>query len=371
MTALLESLRVVALEAGAAGFGVTTAEPYPEVRRELHRRTESGERGDLAFTYGDPATATDVRLTFPWASSLVVVAVAYLPDAGSPTAGGTTVRIARFATEDHYAPVRRVLDALATRLESAGHRTAMLSDDNRLVDRAAAVRAGVGWWGKSTLVLVPGAGPWVLLGSVVTDAVLEPSDPMIRSCGSCVACIEACPTNAIVAPGILDARRCIAHWAQVAGIVPRDMRRAMGDRLYGCDDCLDACPPGFRLLEVSTRPAGRHELLGVLGASDVELLARFGHLYIPKRRPDHLRRNALIAAGNIGAAEFFDVVAGYAGHPNPLLRAHAVWALPQIDEARAQPVLALVAAIERDEAVREELGHLGIAAGSGDAGSWR
>ncbi len=356
----VDRLRATALAAGAVGFGVTGADPFPSVRRELVRRSDSGERGLLDFTYRDPDRSTDVRQSFPWAQTLLVIAVPYLPAAGSPQPGPGRLRIARFATEDHYVGVHVVLDELAGLLLDAGYRAETLTDDNRLVDRAAAVRAGVGWWGKSTLVLVPGAGPWVLLGTVVTDAAFESTDQMIRSCGSCVACIEACPTGAIVAPGVLDARRCLAHWAQVGGIVPSDMRRAMGDRLYGCDDCLDACPPGFRLLESATAARGSVRLLDVLGETDAELLARFAHFYIPKRRVAYLRRNALIAAGNLADPATFDVVAGYTGHPDAMLRAHAVWAIAEIDRDRAEPVLRFVAAHEADPDVLAELGQLGI-----------
>lgn len=350
-----ETLRAIALDAGAAGFGVTTADPFPDVAAELRRRTESGERGHLGFTYLAADTSTDICASLPWARSLAVVAVGYLPDAGSPSPRPGTGRIARFATEDHYVAVRRVAGEVARSLTAAGHRSEILVDDNRLVDRAAAVRAGVGWWGKSTLVLVPGAGPWVLLGTVATDAVLLADEPMVRSCGTCVACIDACPTGAIVAPGVLDARLCIAHWAQVPGIIPRALRSAIGDRLYGCDECLDVCPPGVRLLATARADRGRHSVVEVLGASDAELLGRFAHLYMPKRRPSHLRRNALVVAGNLAEDDLFDVVAGYTGHPDPMLRAHAVWALAAIDGRRAVPVLSVVAERERHPDVIAEL----------------
>ena len=358
LTAVLDAR---ARSAGVLGFGIASAAPFAAVRTELERRTASGERGELGFTYLRPEVATDVSATFPWARSLAVMASSYLPDAGSPPAAAPgSGRIARFATRDHYIPLRRAAGAVAGLLRRHGYRAEVLCDDNRLVDRAAAVRAGVGWWGKSTLVLVPGAGPWVLLATVVTDAHLPVSAPMVRTCGTCVACIEACPTGAIVAPGILDARRCIAHWAQVPGVVPVDMRAAMGDRLYGCDDCLDACPPGTRLLEESTRSVGRHQVLDILAATDRELLRDFGHLYLPKRRPGQLRRNALIVAGNSGDLSLFDVVAGYTGHPHAVLRAHAVWALHRIAPGDAAPVLAFVARDERDDAVVDELRQLGV-----------
>ena len=131
----------------------------------------------------------------------------------------------------------------------------------------------------------------------------------------------------------------------------------MGDRLYGCDECLDACPPGLRLLEQSAKPAGTHAIATVLGASDDELAVRFEHFYVPKRRMSLLRRNALIAAGNVGDGDLFDAVAGYTGHPDPVLRVHAVWALAAMDPLRARSVLAVVAATERHPDVLAELRH--------------
>ena len=232
-----------------------------------------------------------------------------------------------------------------------------MADDARLIDRAAAVRAGVGWWGKSTMVLVPGSGPWVLLGSVVTDAVLSVDAPMQRSCGSCVACLPACPTGAIVEPGVLDARRCLARWLQAPGVIPRELRAAVADRLYGCDDCLDACPPGFRLAETAQEERGRFEVVDLLGLDDAGLLARFGHFFLPGRRPRYLRRNALVVLGNTGGSAAGSVAAGYLGHPDWLLRAHAAWALGRLRGAMAVPVLAAAARREPDPRVGEEIEH--------------
>ena len=211
--------------------------------------------------------------------------------------------MARFATANHYDPLRTGLAALAGVLEVAGFRTEIRCDDSRLVDRAAAVRAGVGWWGKSTMVLAPGHGPWLLLGSVVTDAVLPADSPMVRTCGTCEACLPACPTGALVAPGVLDARRCLAALAQSPGTIPREFRRAWGDRLYGCDECLEACPPGRQGLAGGSGPGGgRVDLAEVLGSDDASLLRRFGHFYLPGRDARYLRRNALVALGNSGGA---------------------------------------------------------------------
>jgi len=208
-------------------------------------RIEDGSSANLTFTYKDPRKATEPARSFPWGRSIVVVAMPYLSDGDGPG----TRSVARFADGDRYAVLTSLLEEIADHLEQTGFRTATVVDDDRLVDRAAAVRAGIGWWGKSTMVLTPGIGPWILIGSTVTDAVLPVSEPTRRSCGTCDACIPACPTGAIVAPGVLDARRCLAAIFQSRGDIPIDLRPAAAGRIYGCDDCLTSCPPGSRSLE--------------------------------------------------------------------------------------------------------------------------
>jgi len=270
----------------------------------------------------------------------VAASMAYLPAAGSPGADPGSGRIARFAVEEPYAQLRARLEALAALLIRAGHEAAVVADDNRLVDRAAAVRSGVGWWGKNTMVLDPKHGPWLLLGAVITDAELAPTPAMVRDCGTCSACLPACPTGALVAPGVLDARRCLAHWAQAPGDIPVALRAAMGDRIYGCDDCLEACPPGRQLLAAAGKDNGRVDLIELLGSSDRDLRIRFGHMYIPKRNVDYLRRNALVALGNTGTEDDITVLAGFLDHPNRMLQRHAIWAIDAIGGALAQSVLA-------------------------------
>ena len=352
----LERIRRKALDAGAAGVGVCDAEPFVATAAAIEARVAAGMNAGMRFTFADPARATDIRASLPWAQRLVVVAWGYLPDAGSPgPAEPGTARIARFATENHYDGLRRVLAGIATALRADGHQAEPISDDNRLVDRAAAVRAGVGWWGKNTMVLAPGAGPWLLLGSVVTDAELPVSEPMGRDCGTCDACLPACPTGALVTPGLLDARRCLAYWLQAPGVIPYELRRAIDDRIYGCDDCLEACPPGGRLLAGSTAARGRTDLLELLGADDATLLDRYGHWYIPRRQPRYLRRNALIALGNTGGPRAAAVAAGFLSNPDWLLRAHAAWAVGEVGDELAAVVLDAAAAGENHREVQTEI----------------
>ena len=183
------------------------------------------------------------------------------------------MRIAAYARHDHYADLRRSLEAVAVRLRSEGWRAVVVADDNALVDRAAAVRAGIGWWGRNANVLLPGRGSWFVLGSVVTDAPLPPSVPLDDGCGTCRQCLDGCPTGAILERGVIDARRCLAWLVQAPGPIPREFREALGGRLYGCDECQEVCPVGRsdRNIAGSTDPSADVDIAEVLDASDEEL----------------------------------------------------------------------------------------------------
>jgi epoxyqueuosine reductase len=318
--------------AGLAGVGVCSAEPFADVEESLRDAVASGRSAGMRFTFGTPERSSDVAASFPWARSLVVGAHAYLPAAGNPTVGPGGGRVARFSESDHYEPLRAALTEIADLLRTRGHEAQVLADDSRLVDRAAAVRAGVAWWGKNTMALMPGYGPWVLLGSVVTDAVIDVDEPMRRTCGTCDACLPACPTGALIEPGILDARRCIAYLLQSPGDIPEGLREAVGNRFYGCDDCLDACPPGTALVRKSPDGADAPDMAAVLSSSDEDLLDRFGRFYIPERDPAFLRRNALVVLGNTGDGSHRALVAEFAVSDDPMLSEHARWALGRIDE---------------------------------------
>lgn len=351
---LRDHLQEIAIDHGCAGFGVTAADPFDGLAAVMESRRDTGLSSTLAFTYRDPDVASDVRRSLPWAERLVTVAYAYQPDAGTSAVAGATMRIARFADGDAYIGLRAALDAIAGHLAECGHQVEVLADDSRLVDRAAAVRAGIGWWGKSSMVLVPGVGPWILIGSVVTDAPLDLDAPMHRTCGSCVACIPACPTNAIITDGVVDVRRCLAHLLQASGVIPTELRTAVADRLYGCDDCLTSCPPGKRVL-ADALPVPGPGIVAILGASDRDLLDRYGHFYLPGRRPRILRRNALIAAGNDRSEHLEAIVIGYLGHPDWLLRVHAAWAIGEFGTESSRVAIEMALQDEHDRRVRSEM----------------
>jgi epoxyqueuosine reductase len=319
-----------------------------QARRALEQRKAAGLDGGMQFTYRNPARSTDPGRVLPGAAALVVGAWWYGQAAPGPSdeGGGAEEgrprgRVARYAWRDHYADLRAALGQLANLLREAGWAARVVADDNALVDRAAATRAGLGWYGKNSNVLLPGRGSWFVLGAVVTDAPLAPDAPVPDGCGPCRRCLGACPTGALVAPGVLDARRCLAWLLQAPGVFPFEHRVALGGRTYGCDDCQEVCPPN-RVALRTDRALGTPsdqtgvDLLDMLAAADDELMSRYGRWYIPGRDPRYLRRNALIALANTADGRSAPVVSTlkqYLESPDELLRAHAVWAALRLGRA--------------------------------------
>ncbi len=337
---LTQRVMAAGQEAGLDRIGVCSTDPFPEVRHDLVERRAAGLSSSLSFTFSRPDIASDPAAAFPWAERIVVAGRAYVPEAGSPGPPiPGTGRVARFAESDHYRPLLEGLRAMAMVLEAGGFRAEAISDDGRLVDRAVARRAGVGWWGKNTMILAPEVGPWMLLGSVLTDAPLVESNPMKRDCGTCEACLPACPTGALIAPGILDARRCLAALAQLPGPIPLQFREAMGDRLYGCDDCLDACPPGFRRVEAGRLGPGRVDLVEILESPPEAIAERFARFFIPALDGRYLQRNALVALGNGGDESHVSLLVRFLHSGDSMLAGHAAWALGTIGGRAARLAL--------------------------------
>ena len=351
--------------AGLSAVGVAPATPFERARHALEQRKAAGLHDGMAFTYRNPERSTTPSGLVAGAQAIVVGARRYAPRAVEPVdAGGGRPqgRVARYARADHYAPLRAALWTVAHHLRSHGWRAVVFADDNALVDREAAYLAGLGWFGKNANLLVPGQGSWFVLGSVVTDAPLAADrPPQADGCGSCRRCLDGCPTGAIVADGVVDAARCLAWLVQRPGIFPRQFREALGDRIYGCDECQEVCPPNRRpgrspsAGEAVDTSSGRLvDLLDLLAADDAALLARHGRWYLANREPRWLRRNALVALGNIGGSDdprVADAIARYLAAPDPMLRAHAAWAAARLGR---HDLLELVAA-DRDPDVQAEL----------------
>jgi epoxyqueuosine reductase len=348
-------LKQLGRDAGLDAVGVAPAAPFVETRAHLHERRACGLHGGMQFTYRNPDRSTDPDRALAGARAIVVGALAYPTCMPSSNVDGPIGRVAAYARADHYTALRRGLSVIADRLREDGWQARVLADDNALVDREAAYRAGLGWYGKNSNVLLRGRGSWFVLGSVVTTAPLEPDDaPMADGCGACRRCITGCPTGAIVAPGVVDARHCLAWLLQKTGDFPREHRVALGDRIYGCDDCQEVCPQNVvDDRDRAPQSASWVSLLDMLTADDTTLLARHGRWYIPERSPRYLRRNALVVLGNVGDPDdsaVVHLVERYLDDGDEMLRSHAAWAARRLGRED------LLAARASDPAIAAELG---------------
>jgi epoxyqueuosine reductase len=326
-------LELLAEELGIDAIGATPAEPYERTERHILERREQGLFADLRFTMAQPEVSCHPETLLPGARTVVSAALCYYADAPEPTPGEG--RMPRYTWYDAYAELREKLDALGRQLD-AEYR--VLVDANQHVDREAAARSGVGFYGKNTLLITRRHGSWVVLGTLVTTAELESTPPLDLDCGSCRLCIDACPTGALDEPGTVDANRCLSYWTQSKHSIPEAYRTELDDRVYGCDICQDVCPWNRG---IEKRRSGDHlgslaeptvSLVDWLEAEDAELRVRYDRLFVPRDDPRYLRRNALIALGNNGRPEDSALAERYARSEDPLLREHAEWALARLAE---------------------------------------
>jgi len=313
-------------EVGLDVVGATPVEPYEETERHIRERRARGLFADMRFTMARPEQSCHPETLLDGARTVVSAALCYWCEGEEPPPGHG--RLPRYTWWDAYAALRERLDELGRRVGGAYR---VLVDANQHVDREAAARSGVGFYGKNTMLITRRFGSWVVLGTLVTSAEVDSTPPLDADCGSCTLCIDACPTNALDEPGVLDSTRCLSYWTQSSSAAPEDVRAALGDRVYGCDICQDVCPwnrgvEKRRAGDPGTRSVEPHvSLADWLTADDDELTARYDRLFVPRNDPRYLRRNALVAVGNgVGDVE---LARPYAESDDPLLREHAERAL--------------------------------------------
>ena len=328
-----EDLERLAEELGIDVLGAAPAEPYEETERHIRERRARGLFADMRFTMARPEVSCHPETLLEDARTVVSAALAYYVP--GPEARPDEGRLPRYTWSDRYAELREKLDALGRRL---GGSYRVLVDANHHVDREGAARAGVGFYGKNTLIITRRHGSWVVLGTLVTTVEVETSPPLELDCGSCRLCIDACPTGALDEPGVVDSTRCLSYWTQSPDPIPEEYRERLGAQVYGCDICQDVCPwnrgtekrRAAEPLSEDAEPVV--SLLEWLQAPDEELRSRYDRLYVPRNDPRYLRRNALVAAGNAGDPALAPVVDRYAESDDALLREHAVWAARRLRE---------------------------------------
>ena len=323
----------LAEELGLDVVGAARPEPYEDTERQIRDRLELGYFADMRFTMAHPEVSCHPETLLPDARTVISAALCYYAPGPEPAHGEGS--LPRYAWRDHYAELREKLDVLGRRL---GGSYRVLVDANQHVDRAAAVRSGVGFYGKNTMVITRTHGSWVVLGTLITTADVGSAPPLELDCGACRLCIDACPTDAIVDAGVLDARLCLSYWTQAPEPIPENYRRPLGSQVYGCDICQEVCPWNRG---VEKRRAGSElpdgamptvSLVDWLQRDGSELVAELDRLYVPKNDPRWLWRNALVALGNSGSAGDTEAIRAYAESDDDVLRDAAEWALAQIGE---------------------------------------
>jgi epoxyqueuosine reductase len=360
----------LAAAAGLQVVGITDAAPFEELERFMVDHIARGHMTGMDwFTAQRARESTRPHTLHPTVRSIVSVAVPYWSGRVTPPDDGVLRgRIARYAWgRDYHKTLKQRMRVLADHLrESIGRdvETRELVDTARIVDRAVAARAGTGWYGKNTLIIVPGHGSWVMLGELLTDLELPPDVPLSRDCGRCDLCLHACPTGAIVAPYRVDSPRCISYLTiEARGALPHHLRPLMGLHVFGCDVCQDVCPYTGAAAVVADHDFAPRSLSNVFPAleflatmTEAQFRATYSGTPVTRAKRSGMSRNAAVALGNSGSPQAEPLLLDMlVKHDEPLARGHAAVALRQLTGDAAVRPLQRALAQETDSYVRSEI----------------
>jgi epoxyqueuosine reductase len=315
---------------------------------EFREWLREGEHGEMHYMQRGEQKRCEPGMILPGARSMIVLALNYF-QGKTPPSSVPIGRIARYAWGDDYHDViAPKLDKIDEFLRGFGGQQKCYVDTGPVLERDHAAEAGIGWHGKSTMLIDERLGTWFFLAEVLTTLELPPDDRVKDRCGTCDRCITACPTGAITAPHRLDARRCISYLTiELKTAIPVELRPLMGDRIFGCDDCLDACPWN-RFAQESRETAffARCSTTGMslrqyLGLTDPEFRALFRNSPIKRIKHRGFLRNVCVALGNVGGLSDIPALERAAADPEPLIAEHAAWAIQRIHDRhkQAQPQL--------------------------------
>lgn len=323
-----------ARELGFESCRIAKATP-PSHAAEFRAWLDHGAAGEMQWMERGAEKRCDPQQILSGARSIVVVALNYWQ--GEKESSGKNGRIARYAWGDDYHDLMLAkLEKLSAFLTELGGTQKCHVDTGPLLERDHAADAGIGWHGKSTMLIDTKLGAWFFLGEILTTLDLPADPPQAARCGTCDRCITACPTGAITEPHRLDARRCISYLTiELKGSIPIELRPLIGDRIYGCDDCLEACPWNrfaavSREASFAARPATGMELRDYLGLDEAKFRELFRGSPIKRIKRRGFLRNVCVALGNVGDEHDLPALERAAADPEPLVAEHALWAIEQI-----------------------------------------
>jgi epoxyqueuosine reductase len=339
---LAERAREFAREAGFDLVGIARAEAAPAELGSFAAWVARGYAGEMTYLTRQVAKRSDLRTAFPWARSVICVGLNYdTPHSYSTEAPSERGWLSRYAWGDDYHDVMKaMLDRVVERLrETTGPFEARTYvDTGPIVERAWAVSAGLGAWGKNTCLLHPEYGSWFFLGEIVTDLELTPDAPRTDMCGSCTACLEACPTGALPAPYVLDATRCISYLTiELKGPIPEPRRAGVGRHVFGCDICQDVCPWNRKRRRDGGAPfeprpdAFAPDLADLAALDDEAFRERFRRSPVKRAKRRGLLRNVGVALGNSGNRGHRPILERLTRDEDPVVREHAEWARRRLD----------------------------------------
>lgn len=335
-----ERAKALALEAGFDRAGITSAQAPAELAH-FAAWIAAGAAGTMAYLTEQAERRSSVQAAFPWARSVLCVALQYdTPEPYSTEAPRDAGWIARYAWGDDYHDVMKsMLDALAARLQAelGPMQARAYVDTGPIVERAYAAAAGLGAWGKNTCLLDPELGSWFFLGEIVVDRDWTADAPRTDMCGTCTACLDACPTGALPRPYFLDATRCISYLTiEQKGAIPEDLREGVGHHVFGCDICQDVCP--WNRKRRHRGPAAFDARPGLVGPDlaalasldDDAFRARFRKSPVKRAKRRGLLRNVAVAMANSADTRHVPALERLAQDDDPLVREHAQWALRRL-----------------------------------------
>jgi epoxyqueuosine reductase len=337
------ALKAQAVALGFHKVAIAAAAPLARDRAALSAWIRGDRHATMAWMAKDPDKRADPEAMLPGCRSVVALAVNYWPGEDEAAEREGLARVARYARgRDYHKVMGRKLKGLAGWLTTeSGSASRTFVDTGPVLERAWAERAGLGWIGKNANLLTRDLGSWILLGEVLTCAALEAdSGPHEDFCGTCTACLDACPTRAITSPGVVDSNACISYWTiEHRGAIPEARREGVGDWIFGCDVCQDVCPWNVSFAKPARDDpfARREDLSGldpaeILGLDESAFRGRYSGTSLMRARFDGMRRNACIVLGNRGDACALPALRAAAGDPDPVLREHALWAIARIED---------------------------------------
>ena len=342
MTSLKARIFDKARELGFCAWGIARADAAPEAGDALRQWIAAGNHGEMGWIEDRAEQRASPNGLWPEAKSVIALAMSYAPanDSLALADAKDRGRISVYAQgTDYHKTVKKALKAMGRWLaDECGCQLKVFVDTAPVMEKPLSAAAGVGWQGKHTNLLNREHGSWLFLGVIYTTLELEPDEPAVVHCGSCTRCIDACPTGAITGPHRIDARRCISYLTiEHAGPIPHEFREAMGNRIYGCDDCLAVCPWNRFASEAQANKAfaPRAELVApaladLLGLDDAGFRELFSGSPIKRIGVNRMIRNCLIAAGNSGDPALRPSVERHLANEDPIVADAAWWAFERL-----------------------------------------